>query len=125
MRVRLDNVSDLVAAEGKYHVQCWIRFQRNITASSLKSGGDKKRDGCLYILCPNILTGLNSGHVYDMGSIWVHYEKLCLNQSMPIPQKYVTRRQSFYNDIQDILGEKAGFIRPMDQKAHLLVYPKT
>ena len=60
MRVRLANVSDLVTAEGKYHVQCWIRFQRNITASSLKSGGNKKRDGCLYILCPNILTGLNS-----------------------------------------------------------------
>lgn len=26
MRVRLANVSDLVAAEGKYHVQCWVRF---------------------------------------------------------------------------------------------------
>ena len=63
--------------------------------------------------------------MYDMGSIWVHYKKLCLNQSMPIPQKYVTRRQSFYNHIQDIIGEKAGFISPMDQKAHLLVYPKT
>ena len=44
---------------------------------------------------------------------------------MPIPQEYVTRRQSFYNDIQDIIGEKAGFIRFVDQKAHLLVYPKT
>ena len=43
MRVRLANVSDLVAAKGKYHVQCWIRFQRNITVSSLKSGGNKKR----------------------------------------------------------------------------------
>ena len=63
MRVRLANVSDLVAAEGKYHVQCWVRFQRNIDASSLKTGGNKKRDECLDILCSNILTGLNSGHV--------------------------------------------------------------
>ena len=49
MRVRLANVSDLVAAEGKYHVQCWVRLQRNIDASSLKTGGNKKRDECLDI----------------------------------------------------------------------------
>ena len=50
------------------------------------------RDECLDILRSNILTGLKSGHVYDMGSILVHYKKLCLNESMPIPQKYVTSR---------------------------------
>ena len=44
---------------------------------------------------------------------------------MQTPQKYVKRRQSFYNDIQDIIGEKARFIRRMGQKAHLLVHPKT
>ena len=42
MHVRLANVSDLVAAEGKYHVQCWVRFHRNIAASSLKSGVIRK-----------------------------------------------------------------------------------
>ena len=42
MHVRLANVSDLVAAEGKYHLQCWVRFQRNLAASSLKSGVIRK-----------------------------------------------------------------------------------
>ena len=30
MRVRMANVSDLVASEGKYHLKCWVLFQRKI-----------------------------------------------------------------------------------------------
>ena len=123
MRVGLANVCDLVAAERKYHVQCWVKFQRTISTSNLKTVDPRNSDQSLYILCSAILTGLNSGHVYDMGNIWVHYKKLCSNLNMQIPQKYITRRQSFYNDIQNVIGEKAGFIRPIDPKAHLLVYP--
>jgi hypothetical protein len=114
MRVRLVNVCDLVAAEGKYHVQCWVKFQRTISTSNLKTVDPRNSDQSLDILCSAILTGLNSGHVYDMGNIWVHYKKLCSNLNMQIPQKYITRRQSFYNDIQNLIGEKAGFIRPID-----------
>lgn len=58
-----------------------------------------------------------------MGSIWVHYKKLCSGQNMQIPQKYISRRQSFYDDIQNLIGENAGFIRPIHPKAHFLVYP--
>ena len=39
MHVSLANVSDLVAAEGKYHVQCWVRFQRNIRCIQFKNKG--------------------------------------------------------------------------------------
>ena len=52
------------------------------------------------------------GHVYEMGSVWSHYEKSCSNEGVPIPRRYETR----------ILGDQAGFIRPIDQKVHLLVY---
>ena len=37
------NVSNLVAAEGKYHVQCWVKFQRTISRSNLKAVGPKKK----------------------------------------------------------------------------------
>lgn len=35
VRVRLANVSDLVASEEKYHLECWVTFQRKITAGRL------------------------------------------------------------------------------------------
>ena len=30
MRVRMANEGDLVASEGKYHLKCWVLFQRKI-----------------------------------------------------------------------------------------------
>ena len=63
MRARLANVCDLVAAEGKYHVQCWVKFQRTISTSNLKTVDPRNSDESLDILCSAILTGLNSGHV--------------------------------------------------------------
>ena len=131
MCVRLANISDLVAAEGKYHVQCWVTFQRKVDSSKSKSAASEQIEEfqeqghfhCLDILCANILTGLNSGHVYDMGNIWVQFTKICANQGLQIPAKYVGRRQSFYDSIREMLGGKAGFIRPIDRKSHLLIYP--
>jgi hypothetical protein len=38
---------------------------------------------------------------------------LCSNLNIQIPQEYITMRQSFYNDIQNLIGEKAAFIRPI------------
>ena len=100
-----------------------VRATAENSTSNLKTVDPRNSDQSLDILCSAILTGLNSGHVYDMGNIWVHYKKLCSNLNMQIPQKYITGRQSFYNDIQNLIGEKAGFIRPIDPKAHLLVCP--
>ena len=39
------------------------------------------------------------------------------------PNKYVSRRQTFYDDIMQIVGQKGNFIRPLDPKAPLLLYP--
>ena len=47
---------------------------------------------------------------------------MCLNENIQLPQKY-TRRKSFYDDVKEILGERAGFVPPIDPKAHLLIYP--
>ena len=49
MRVRLSNISDLVASEGKYHIQCWVQFQRKV--AKVKPGNAQKRDHCLDRLC--------------------------------------------------------------------------
>ena len=40
-----------------------------------------------------------------------------------IPQKYMSRRQSFIEDIQKRLGHKANFVRSLDPKALLFMYP--
>ena len=75
-------------------------------------------------LCVDILRGLNEGHVYDMGCVWLQYVKSCSVANVTVPQKYQTRRNSFYDDVKEILGDQAGFVRRIDQFAHLFIYPR-
>ena len=51
-------------------------------------------------LCTVLEDGLTRGHVYDMGSVWEKYKKNSDTYESEIPQKYMSRRQSFIEDIQ-------------------------
>ena len=101
MHVRLANISDLVAADGKYHLKCWVQFQRRESKVTTKIDGHTgNRDNCLARLCTDIITGLGLGHVYDMGMVWLYYTKMCNKENVELPQRYTTRRNSFYDDIK-------------------------
>ena len=68
MQVRLTNISDLVASEGKYHLSCWIQFQRKVNkikdiATDMDYGKQKSQQS-LYRLCSDLISGLGSGHIY-------------------------------------------------------------
>ena len=70
MRVRMANVSDLVASEGKYHLKCWVLFQRKIGKLNKQ---ESIHDPCLDKLCNDMVNGLADGHVYDMGCVSSQY----------------------------------------------------
>ena len=89
MRVRMANVSDLVASEGKYHFKCWVLFQRKIGKLNKQ---ESIHDPCLDKLCNDIVNGLADGHVYDMGCVSSQYVKSCSMQNVNIPQKYQSRK---------------------------------
>ena len=69
------------------------------------------------------MNGLADGHVYDMGCVSSQYIKSCSMQNVNIPQKYQSRKNSFYDCVKKALGEQASFARPINQQAHLLIYP--
>ena len=124
MHVRLTNISDLVASEGKYHLSCWIQFQRKVNkikdiATDMDYGKQKSQQS-LYRLCSDLISGLGSGHIYDMGNVWVFYEQMCERDAINVPQRYISRRASFYDDIKKIIGIKASFVRPIDPKPAIL-----
>ena len=78
MHVRLTNISDLVASEGKYHLSCWIQFQRKVNkikdSATIMHYGKQKSQQSFYRLCCDLISGLGSGHICDMGNVWVFYE---------------------------------------------------
>ena len=125
MRVRLSGISDLPAAEGKYHLSCLVNFERKV-ANIRKTGVLPSQDLAMSELCKILEHGLALGHVYDMGSVWEKYNQISEEMVSPeseIPQRYLSRRQSFIDDVRIHLGHKANFVRSLDIKAPLFMYP--
>ena len=125
MRVRLSGISDLPAAEGKYHLSCLVNFERKVEKIR-KTGVWPSQDLAMSELCKILEHGLAFGHVYDMGSVWEKYKQISEEMVSPeseIPQRYLSRRQSFIDDVWIHLGHKANFVRSLDIKAPLFMYP--
>ena len=78
MRMRFaDVIFDRCAAKGKYHLECWVKFQRAI--GKMKAGETNKysEDLSLKILCPELSQGLSMGNVYDMCQVWSQHVDVC------------------------------------------------
>jgi len=126
MRVRLAGVvGDLCAAEGKYHLNCWVNFQRAVDKMEQSQSGTSNDANDIHLdeICLDIIQGLSSGHVYDMAHVWRRYEDLCSVSGHRIPDKYSSRRQSFYDDVKKAIGPSCCTVRPLDPKSPLLLYP--
>ena len=120
MHFRLSGTNDLIAASGKYHQKCLLKFERDTLGCDRTSGGSAD---AMVALCTQLEVGLNQGHVYDMGKVWDTYVETAGDLSCEIPASYLSRRQSFYNDVEQRLGGKARFVRPLDSHMHLMMYP--
>ena len=121
MSVRMANVVDLIAAEGKYHKQCFVEFERRVNKT--KERHSRCSDPVLNVLGDILLEGLSVGNMYDMGTAWERYVELCSAENQAIPDSYMSRRQTFYTALQNVIGDKGSFIRPRNRKAPLLLYP--
>jgi len=120
MNVRLSNVNDLVAAEGKYHQKCVIKFERK----TKKCPVSEKADEAMFRLCRHLNDGLKLGHVFDMIKVWETYGEITTELGLEVPAKYLSRRHSFYEDVKRAIGAKAGFVRPLGGgNKSLLMYP--
>ena len=112
MRVRLAGIADLIAAEGKYHPQCLVEFERKMKK---KAEGGNTVDNNLDRICCELLDGLALGNVYDMGHVWNRYQALCEENHDIVPDSYISRRKSFYDSLQRCIGDQASFVRPLDK----------
>jgi len=121
LRIRLAGTVDLIAAEGKYHLSCLIKFEREAEKQRLDVGQGEDKE--LTTLCNILNDGLSRGYVYDMGEVWKRFQDLCEAKGQEIPRSYLSRRKTFTDAVSKRLGSRAGFIRPLNRTASLLLYP--
>ena len=84
IHVRLTNISDLVASEGKYHLSCWIQFERKVNkikdiATNMDYGKQKSQQS-LYRLCSDLISGLGSGYIYMTLEMYGYFMNKCVRK---------------------------------------------
>ena len=62
------------------------------------------------------------GHMYEMLDVWRKYESMDRGIGTTIPKKYLSRRTSFYEVVQQLIGSKASYVQQLAKAGALLMY---
>ena len=84
---------------------------------------DNEMDECMTKLCRKLSVGLSRGNVSDMMDVWRNYESMDRGIGTTIPKKYLSRRTSFYEVVQQLIGSKASYVQQLAKAGSLLIYP--
>ena len=87
LSLRLARVNDLIAAEGKYHPNCYKKkFRRSVSRSSNVAKDDS---GTLVLWLINELKqSAEQGHILELKEVWLRYCSLASEQAIDIPPSF-------------------------------------
>lgn len=75
MRRRFAGVSDLMAAEGKYHLKCYVSFSRKYDKQS-EGKSQSPENICFRNAMTELEKEMEKGHMFTLKTVWDHYSKL-------------------------------------------------
>ena len=119
MSCRLAGISDLIAAEGKYHLKCCTRYLKKTTQKVCEDNQDANVT-CFKEVMGLLEKRLSEGHIYSLKAVWIYYS-LGLEQNYHL-QPGVYRSNRFNERIQDFLSGRVTFLLPLNpSESHLIV----
>ena len=121
MRCRLAGVSDLIAAEGKYHLRCYRKFSRKYEKTAADSDKEDPYNICLHDVADELRTGLARGEIYSLNNVWERYCDLLGDFKLDAG---VYRSQHFKAKLSKVLQGKALFVHSLNPTESLLVFPE-
>ena len=98
LKVALGGVSDLMAAEGKYHLACYSKFLRD--SAEFKEHA-QKTGVAMGWLCTELRQSASKGHVLDLEEVWDYYQRLCEESGEKVPNSFLSRRSSFKDKLKE------------------------
>lgn len=124
MRYRLANVTDLIAAEGKYHLPCYRTFARKYTDKNgkIKStfAHSTPEDIALDNTVDELMRGLSLHKVYSLPTVWERYCQFLRDFNV---EPGVYRSNRFKSKLEKLLDGHAEIINPLNQQDPLLIFP--
>ena len=109
VHVRLSGISDIIAAEGKYHPKCFKKFQYN--ASKAKTTSEtQKTDLAMGWLTADIMDSSKKGHVLQLSEVWNRYVELAGKAGTEISPSFLSRRTTFKQKLQPAVESVYDFV---------------
>ena len=119
MICRLAGISDLIAAEGKYHLKCYTRYLKK-TTQKISEDNEDADVRCFKEVMGLLEKRLSEGHIYSLKAVWTYYSRR-LEQNNHL-QPGVYRSNRFKERIQDFIGGSVSFVPPLNRsEPHLVV----
>jgi hypothetical protein len=121
MSYKLAGVNDLIAAEGKYHLKCYTKFQRNTdkNAADFKEVNSDPRVACFEEIMSSLEKGLCRGHIYSLKAVWTSFSHRLESHYHLNPGVY--RGNKLKEKIQPFLQDKITFVQPLNPSEPLLI----
>ena len=117
----LAGVSDLIAAEGKYHLKCYTRFLRNTERNEQRSETDDANRCFEEVIMTLLRERLSQGHILSLKAVWTYFSHQLEEKYQLSPGDYRSNR--FKERIQAFRGEDIAFVPPLNpSEPHLIVY---
>ena len=110
MSCRFAGISDSIAAEGKYHLKCYSRFQRKMQAAKNDEEGDASVR-CFEEVMRLLDKQLSEGHIYSLKAVWTYYSQVLEEKNLQ-PGEY--RGNRFKERIQNFLRGRVSFVPPLN-----------
>ena len=111
LSVRLADVNDLIASEGKYHLGCLEAFDRSTERTKKES---EKADLAFIWLCKELEQAATRGLVFRLINVWERYVELTEDLSITIPKSFLSRRTTFKEKLISQLNGEFFFIQPLN-----------
>lgn len=122
LRYRLSGINDLIAAEGKYHLKCYVSFVRKYSGDTDQDFEARTKEVCLNEVCDELNKGLARGEVFTLPAVWKRYGQLIESHGISTE---VYRSNRFKDRIMRIIGsQNVEIIKPLNIKDPLLLFPK-
>jgi hypothetical protein len=116
---RLAGVSDLIAAEGKYHLKCYTKFKRSVEKTKVVQDQESDPRGkCFEEVMESLDVGISRDNIYSLKSVWRYFcrklKSLHLDPGIYRSNKLKEKGQSF-------LGDTVSFVQPLNPAKPLLI----
>ena len=121
MSCRLAGISDLIAAEGKYHLKCYTRYLKKSTQKISENNEIEDANvKCFNEVMGLLIKRLSEGHIYSIKAVWTYYCRRLAESYHLQPPPYRSNR--FKERIQNVLGRSVTFVPPLNRsEPHLVV----